>query len=268
MNWHDAQLALRHGCRIVAAPPFLALIGLITLIGSLFDRPGQTGLSMALGFALHLARNLVGATVATLVIVVLARALPRRVPVLLRLALAGLAAAPLVHGTMAGGDAVTAGHWPSWAFAGWPLARDAIMVSAIAVVVGLFRADRPRPAGREQPAATPQTERSAPALLRRLPPDLGTDLVRVSACDHYVQVQTRAGATLILLRLADALDELAGVPGMQIHRSHWVAHGAMAAVVVEQRRPLLVLDDGQRLPISRSRLSHVRGALADRGATR
>ena len=41
--------------------------------------------------------------------------------------------------------------------------------------------------------------------------------------DHYVRVFTDAGESLILLRLSDAMAEVRDVPGLQIHRSHWVA---------------------------------------------
>lgn len=256
----------------MGSPAFLALIGLITLLGSLNDRRPRASVAPLGDFAEHLLRNLASAAVATLIIVLTARMITPKLGMLPRLALAGLVAALPVHATIVAGAALAHGAWPDWAWAPWALAREAIMVSAIAVVVGLFRIDRmrptavtasPLPASIGSPEIPSEEGVNPPPLLRRMPADLGTDLVRVSACDHYVEVVTRRGQALILLRLTDAIAELGGIPGMQIHRSHWVARTAMVRVVVKQRRPMLVLHDGTHLPISRSRLADVRAAVED-----
>ena len=48
--------------------------------------------------------------------------------------------------------------------------------------------------------------------------------------DHYVRIFTGAGESLVLLRLSDAMAEVQDVPGLQIHRSHWVASSAVDRV--------------------------------------
>ena len=108
------------------------------------------------------------------------------------------------------------------------------------------------------------------AFLRRLPPGIGRDLVSLTMQDHYVRATTRVGSAMILMRFADALDELRGYPGLRVHRSHWVARRAVTGLDREGRRPLLVLVDERRLPVSRTHLDEVRRAVGrpydDRGS--
>lgn len=55
-------------------------------------------------------------------------------------------------------------------------------------------------------------------------------LIAIEANDHYVRVHTDDGTELVTLRFADALIELAGAEGLQIHRSWWVANDAIETV--------------------------------------
>jgi|GEM_PF-308316 len=66
------------------------------------------------------------------------------------------------------------------------------------------------------PAPAPQ-----PAFLDRLPAHLGSDLLALEMEDHYVRVHTALGSELILLRMRDAIAELGGIEGAQVHRSWW-----------------------------------------------
>jgi DNA-binding LytR/AlgR family response regulator len=115
-------------------------------------------------------------------------------------------------------------------------------------------------AGAEAEVAPPVPP--VPPFIHRLPPELGRELTRLSACDHYVEAHTRRGHALILLRFSDALGELWGADGFQIHRSHWVARDAVRRLVAEGRTPMIELDDGTRLPVSRSRIADVRARVA------
>lgn len=108
--------------------------------------------------------------------------------------------------------------------------------------------------------------RAAPAgpdadvFLRRLPIDVRGPLVRIEAQDHYLNVVTARGQALILMRLGDAMEELAG-RGLQVHRSHWVSVDAVAKHRREGARDLLVMADGAAVPVSRS----FRGAAQEAG---
>ena len=91
------------------------------------------------------------------------------------------------------------------------------------------------------------------ALLARLPARSRAELLHLRMQDHYVEVHTAAGREMLLLRFRDALGEVEGVNGLQVHRSHWVARKAVAGV--ERRgggRIALRLVNGSRVPVSRS----------------
>lgn len=98
-------------------------------------------------------------------------------------------------------------------------------------------------------------------FFKRIPRHLGRDLVSVSVQDHYCEVVTGAGRTLVLMRFADAVTELAAAEGMQIHRSHWIAFDAVAGVRRSGNNLSVRLKDGRELPVSRSRLAAVREKL-------
>lgn len=106
------------------------------------------------------------------------------------------------------------------------------------------------------PAAGPATVPEAGAvevpLLARLEPGLRAPLIRLQVRDHYVDVVTQAGTGSLLLRLADAIRETAGVAGIQVHRSHWVALAAIAGVARPRGKLVLVMADGAAVPVSRS----------------
>ena len=126
-----------------------------------------------------------------------------------------------------------------------------IAIGVVAMSVLLFRA----------PAETaPPPEAASPALLDRLPLPQRGPLVSLSVTDHYVEVTTEKGKALLLLRLSDAIRETAPTPGMQIHRSHWVALSAVSRTVRNGDKLLLELKDGRRLPVSRSFARDVRDA--------
>ncbi len=78
--------------------------------------------------------------------------------------------------------------------------------------------------------------------------------------DHYVDVRTDKGGTLVLMRLADAIAETEGVAGLQIHRSHWVALEGIEKAVRRDGRLLLRMRDGTELPVSRTFAPAVREA--------
>ncbi len=89
-------------------------------------------------------------------------------------------------------------------------------------------------------------------FLSRLPARLGEDLLHLHMQDHYVEAATTKGRELVLLRFRDALREVEGLDGMQVHRSHWVARDAVSRVVRRDGRIFLELGNGSRVPVSRS----------------
>ena len=96
------------------------------------------------------------------------------------------------------------------------------------------------------PSPSPQ-----PAILDRVPLPQRGKLVALIVEDHYVDIVTDKGKTLVLMRLADAIREAAPVPGLQVHRSHWVALNAVVKTQRSDGRVLLQLSTGMTLPVSR-----------------
>lgn len=107
----------------------------------------------------------------------------------------------------------------------------------------------------------PAAEDPSVPFLARLPERLGRNLLHLHMQDHYVEVYTDEGSDLLLLRFRDALRELDGLEGAQVHRSHWVARAAVAGVERRSGRIALRLVNGNRVPVSRS----FAPALRDRG---
>ncbi|CAO3405736.1 LytTR family DNA-binding domain-containing protein [Azospirillum largimobile] len=109
-------------------------------------------------------------------------------------------------------------------------------------------------------AGDPEATRPAP-FLDRIPSRLGRDLLALEMEDHYVRVHTALGSDLILMRMRDAVAELAGIDGRQVHRSYWVAASAVTAV---ERKPdgklSLRLTNGLLVPVSRTHAPSVRAA--------
>ena len=102
----------------------------------------------------------------------------------------------------------------------------------------------------------PQQPRSRPRILDRDPAlSAATTVWALSAQDHYVLVQSDAGQALILMRFADAIAECEqDLSGVQIHRSHWVAHSLAGSSEKKYGKPVIHLPDGKTLPISRRKV--------------
>ena len=109
-------------------------------------------------------------------------------------------------------------------------------------------------------AGAASQNRSQPPILERVPLPQRGRLLALTVEDHYVDIVTDRGKTLVLMRLADAIRETAGVDGLQIHRSHWVARNAVVRSHRADGRLSLELSNGLRLPVSRGFLPQVKAA--------
>ncbi|WP_293678740.1 LytTR family DNA-binding domain-containing protein [uncultured Phenylobacterium sp.] len=102
-------------------------------------------------------------------------------------------------------------------------------------------------------AAITHADPQPPMFLERLPLKLrGAEVWAVEAEDHYLRLHTSKGQDLILMRLADAVGELAGIEGAQVHRSWWVARDAIVGARRADGRATLTLKDGAQVPVSRT----------------
>ena len=188
--------------------------------------------------------------------------------VAVRMTLAGLLAA--LPGTV---EIILVHSWLAspipWRLAPEIYVQNAFLTVTIAVLVGLVierrlhavaDTERARVAALPPAAATVETAAAAPDFFRRVPPALGRDLLALEMEDHYLRIHTALGSDLILLRLRDALGELGSARGRQVHRSWWVAEGAVDAVERTGGRLVLALRNGLRVPVSKSFREQVKDA--------
>lgn len=102
-----------------------------------------------------------------------------------------------------------------------------------------------------------QVDESAQRFLSTLPGVIGTDIVAVASDLHYLNVWTVAGRTTVFGNLRDVVADL-GDAGMQVHRSHWVAHAHVRRIVGTAGDAACILSNELRVPISRRRWKAVR----------
>lgn len=106
---------------------------------------------------------------------------------------------------------------------------------------------------RPEPPPAPQ-----PRLLRRLDGVCTADILRLTVEDHYVEVVLLdRPSQRVLMRFADAVDEIEGLEGLFIHRSHWVVRAYVEGALIENGREMVQLVDGSRVPVSRTYRSNL-----------
>ena len=132
--------------------------------------------------------------------------------------------------------------------------------ASVTALTFLFALPRALAARRRRQAEEPALSEALSPFFKRLPPKLGTDLLSLTAEDHYVRVTTALGSDLVLCRLSDAIAEIGAEKGQRVHRSHWVAEGAVASVDRQNGRVALVLTNGEVIPISQSYVASLREA--------
>jgi len=147
-----------------------------------------------------------------------------------------------------------------------PVYGNVAVVSAAVTLVFWFvsRPEREtlRPLG-SSPAPAPASGGEGVTLPRffdRLPPHLGRELLALEMEDHYVRAHTAAGSALLLMRMRDAVNELDGVEGLQVHRSWWVARTAVEHEVQDGRNLRLRLRNGLEAPVARNSVPTLRAA--------
>lgn len=138
-----------------------------------------------------------------------------------------------------------------------------VIGGAVTVLFNLVQSREPEPvavpptAPRPVPPPTPVMPNP---LLDQLPAELGSDIVALEMEDHYVRVHTALGSALVLMRMRDAVALLGEIEGMQVHRSWWVARGAVEDVLREGRNVRLRLARGIEAPVARAKVAELRDA--------
>ncbi|MCB2080474.1 MAG: LytTR family transcriptional regulator DNA-binding domain-containing protein [Novosphingobium sp.] len=90
-----------------------------------------------------------------------------------------------------------------------------------------------------------------PALLMRLSQDFRSPILALESEDHYVRVHGEHGSELVLVRLRDAIAEMDGVPGEQVHRSWWIAKAGIANFEPAGRSWKIYLSNGIDVTVAR-----------------
>lgn len=143
----------------------------------------------------------------------------------------------------------------------WPSLSAAVTVYGYVLTIGgavtllFYLLNRDKLRARPKADVDGADEPEAPARARfldRLPPRLGTELIALEMEDHYVRAHTPLGSELILMRMRDAVAELDGMAGAQVHRSWWVARAAVTGVTRDGRNVRLRLTGDLEAPVSRA----------------
>ena len=175
--------------------------------------------------------------------------------------LAGLVAILPVMGLVALGNLASGmglpagGFWALAPYVAWPTLG--ITVLAVVLIVP------------EEPPRTEVSDALASGLYARLPPRLGHEIVALRAQDHYIEVITTLGRDLVLLRMGDAVGDLAHLPGLQVHRSWWVNLDHVTELrSLPSGRLEIVTSTGTEVPVPRARQAEIRRIVARHHAPR
>lgn len=152
-------------------------------------------------------------------------------------------------------------NWVAFGFPPVPAAeagglffRVFVVVLAVSILMVLIYLG----SGRIQ-TADAETKKS-PKILERLEFDRRGELISLSVTDHYVEVTTNKGQSLILMRLRDAISEAEGVNGLQVHRSHWVAIQQIKSARRVGNKAVLTMSNRREIPASRTYVKDLRTA--------
>jgi hypothetical protein len=142
----------------------------------------------------------------------------------------------------------------------WVWSRDR-RASRGALAAGYAAPAAPAPLQPEPRAPLPTAGRAAqPRLLERLAPHQRGAIRALEMEDHYVRVHTDRAAPLLLMRMRDAVAELDGLEGDQVHRSWWVARDAVRSHATDGRSVRLHLEGGLVAPVARANIPRLRAA--------
>ena len=120
-------------------------------------------------------------------------------------------------------------------------------VCAFAVILGIFISST-KPFLELRPK-----DRPLPRLYARLP-EIGTARIsHITVCDHYVEINMSEGAThRVLMRFADAVNEMDETLGFCTHRSHWVAADYVKVGRRVGNKELVEMISGTIVPVSKT----------------
>ncbi len=131
--------------------------------------------------------------------------------------------------------------------------------SRLAVQPDGERQDEPAPS---QTATSGIEKQETPEclLLARLSPGFQGPVIALQSEDHYVRVHGQTDSELLLIRLRDAIAEMNGIAGEQVHRSWWVAAEGIERAELSGRSWTIVLTNGTSVPVARDSVSRLQAS--------
>lgn len=97
------------------------------------------------------------------------------------------------------------------------------------------------------------TAKPKPRLYSRLPEGTTGDITHITVKDHYVEVYTEDGNKhRLLMRFADAVQEMDCTQGYCTHRSHWVAQAHVKKGCRDGNKEFVQLNCGKEIPVSKT----------------
>lgn len=91
-----------------------------------------------------------------------------------------------------------------------------------------------------------------PNFLMRAGLDSIDHIIALEAQQHYVKIHMQSGSKTILYRFSDAINELGTGSGIRVHRSWWVQIDAVEAMQDVNKKPVVTLKTGTKVPVSRT----------------
>lgn len=183
-------------------------------------------------------------------------------PLALRMAVTTLLATPLQTVVVMAAGVLVFGYRPRLDVFIELLPAVLVVTFAAVTVLEIARRARHEMEGPVRAEPAERVDGLAPppeALARFLPARLRqSDLIALSAEDHYVRVHTAAGADLVLIRLSDAIALVADRPGLRLHRSWWVAQSAIERASFSRGSGTVTLTGGIEAPLSRTHAPRLR----------
>lgn len=89
-------------------------------------------------------------------------------------------------------------------------------------------------------------------------------LVLVKSVEHYLELETQTEKQMVRMRLTDFLTQVSEADGIQPHRSYWVPGHAIARMERTGGKVSIVLMNGRKVPVARSRMGNVKNWMAER----
>ena len=252
------NFALREMQRLARLPQSWLVLGAVSVVMGLVGPFGTFEMTLLPRLAYWIAVVTGTTAIGTLVELTVAEAIGTRLPGPLAAGIGGaVAGVPIALAVWAFNALVFSGDGEAISL--WLLLGYCVPIAAVVTAAG-NGLRRPAP-GQPSPNAPAEMAATAPPpLLERLPRPQRGRLIHLAVSDHYVEVTTEKGTSLVLMRLSDAIKETEPVMGLQVHRSHWVALDAVRRGLRQGGKPVLELETGALVPVSRTYLDAVRAA--------